>query len=241
MHILLLMLTLVGDCLHGRLPVQARESSASSTPRVWMKSAMVERELGEVEQERALLEEGLKRFPTFHKLWLMLGQLEERQGRVDAARAAYTSGTKRCPDSIPLWRSLAALEEKAGNTGKVRAVLEQARFKNPKQDTLWLAAVRAEQRAGNAKAAEVLLAKGMQDCPKSGILWAEAIAMAPRPARKAKAADAVKACGNQNPAVLVAGARQFAADRKLDAARKWLTRAVTLEKDNGDYWAELYR
>lgn len=54
-----------------------------------------------------MLEEGLRRFPTFPKLWLMLGQLEERLGRLDAARAAYMGGLKRCVSSVPLWRSAA--------------------------------------------------------------------------------------------------------------------------------------
>ena len=40
-------------------------------------------------QERALLEEGVRRFPTFEKHYLMLGQLEEREGRTEAARSAY--------------------------------------------------------------------------------------------------------------------------------------------------------
>lgn len=40
-------------------------------------------------QERSLLEEGIKRFPTFEKFYLMLGQLEERVGRADAARVVY--------------------------------------------------------------------------------------------------------------------------------------------------------
>ncbi len=53
----------------GRLPARprgrrallakARENeAASSYPRVWMKSALVERELGDVAKERALLEVG---------------------------------------------------------------------------------------------------------------------------------------------------------------------------------------
>lgn len=72
----------------------------------------------------------------------------------------------------------------------------QARHRNPKTPELWLAAIRTEQRAGSTKAAEALLAKGLQDCPASGLLWGEAIAMAPRPQRRSKAADAMKRCDN---------------------------------------------
>lgn len=49
-----------------------------------------------MEEERRLLEEGLRLFPAFDKLWLMLGQLEERAGRLPAARTAYQSGLRRC-------------------------------------------------------------------------------------------------------------------------------------------------
>lgn len=65
---------------------KARASDSSSTQRVWMKSAIVERELGDALAEARVLKEGLAKFPYFDKLWLMLGQLEERQGKLDAAR-----------------------------------------------------------------------------------------------------------------------------------------------------------
>ena len=52
-----------------------REHAAASTPRVWMKSALVERELGDPVAERQVLLEAMERFPDFDKLHLMLGQL----------------------------------------------------------------------------------------------------------------------------------------------------------------------
>ena len=57
------------------LLAKARDHPAASTPRVWMKSAVVERELGDPVAERRLLLEGLSKFPDFDKLHLMLGQL----------------------------------------------------------------------------------------------------------------------------------------------------------------------
>lgn len=65
---------------------KARASDSSSTQRVWMKSAIVERELGDAQAEARVLQEGITKFPYFDKLWLMLGQLEERRGASDAAR-----------------------------------------------------------------------------------------------------------------------------------------------------------
>ena len=40
-------------------------------------------------QERALLDEGIRRFPSYAKFYLMLGQLEEKGGHTEAARAVY--------------------------------------------------------------------------------------------------------------------------------------------------------
>ncbi|GFS41109.1 pre-mRNA splicing factor-like protein [Actinidia rufa] len=190
----------------------AKARERGGTERVWMKSAIVERELGNTDEERRLLDEGLKRFPSFFKLWLMLGQLEERLGYVEKAKEVYESGLKHCPNCVTLWLSLANLEEKMNGLSKARAVLTMARKKNPQNPELWLAAVRAESRHGYKKEADILMAKALQECPNSGILWAASIEMVPRPQRKTK-----------------------------NKARNWLNRAVTLAPDIGDFWALYYK
>ncbi|GKU90928.1 hypothetical protein SLEP1_g4869 [Rubroshorea leprosula] len=218
----------------------AKARERGGTERVWMKSAIVERELGNTEEERRLLDEGLKQFPAFFKLWLMLGQLEERLGKLEKAKEVYESGLKHCPSCIPLWLSLANLEEKMNGIAKARAVLTLARKKNPQQPELWLAAVRAESRHGYKKESDILMAKALQECPNSGVLWAAAIEMVPRPQRKTKSADALKKC-DQDPHVIAAVAKLFWHDRKVDKARSWLHRAVTLAPDIGDFWALYYK
>jgi pre-mRNA-processing factor 6 len=109
------------------LLAKAREKGGASE-RVWMKSAVVEREAGDVAAERKLLSEGLDAHPKSWKMWMMLGQLEEKEGDVDAARVSYAKGTRRCPDAIPLWCAAAALEASANAPAKARAVLEQGAF-----------------------------------------------------------------------------------------------------------------
>lgn len=218
----------------------AKARERGGTERVWMKSAIVERELGNTEEERRLLDEGLKRFPSFFKLWLMLGQLEARLGQLEKAKEAYESGLKHCPSCIPLWLSLANLEEKMNGLSKARAVLTMARKKNPQNPELWLAAVRAESRHANKKEADILMAKALQECPNSGILWAASIEMVPRPQRKSKSMDALKKC-DHDPHVISAVAKLFWHDRKVDKARTWLNRAVTLAPDIGDFWALYYK
>ncbi|XP_010522629.1 PREDICTED: protein STABILIZED1 [Tarenaya hassleriana] len=218
----------------------AKARERGGTERVWMKSAIVERELGNVEEERRLLDEALKRFPAFFKLWLMVGQLEERLGHLEQAKKAYESGLKSCPNCIPLWLSLAKLEEKVNGLNKARATLTMARKKNPQTAELWLAAIRVELRHGNKKEAEHLMSKALQECPNSGILWAADIEMAPRPRRKMKSIDAMKKC-DHDPHVIAAVAKLFWQDMKVDKARSWLKRAVTLAPDVGDFWALYYK
>ncbi|KAL9380019.1 hypothetical protein Peur_028501 [Populus x canadensis] len=219
----------------------AKARERGGTERVWMKSAIVERELGNIEEERKLLDEGLQRFPSFFKLWLMLGQLEERLGNLDKAKEIYEAGLKSCPSHVPLWLSLANLEEKTNGLSKARAVLTMARKKNPKNPELWLAAIRAESRHGNNKEADNLMAKALQECPTSGILWAASIEMAPRAQHKSKSADAIKKCSPHDPHVTTAVAKLFWRERKVDKARSWLNRAVTLAPDIGDFWAYYYK
>ena len=217
----------------------AKARERGGTERVWMKSAIVERELGNTAEERRLLEEGLKLFPSFFKLWLMLGQMEERLDRLQQAKEAYESGLKHCPNSIPLWLSLSTLEERLNGLSKARAVLNLARKKNPQSPELWLAAIRAESRHGLKKEADSLMAKALQECPTSGILWAASIEMVPRPQRKTKSMDALKRC-DHDPHVIAAVAKLFWNDRKVEKARNWLNRAVTLAPDVGDFWVMYY-
>ncbi|KNA11512.1 hypothetical protein SOVF_134540 [Spinacia oleracea] len=220
------------------LLAKARERGGSE--RVWMKSAIAERELGNVAEEKRLLDEGLQHFPSFFKLWLMLGQLHERLGEHAKAKEAYASGQKNCPQCIPLWLSLAKLEEKMFGLNKARAILTMARKRNPQNPELWLAAVRAELRHGNKKEADNMLAKALQECPNSGILWAAQIETVPRPQRKTKSSDALTKC-DKDPHVIAAVAKLFWHDRKVDKARSWFNRAVTLAPDIGDFWALYYK
>ncbi|KAK4484434.1 hypothetical protein RD792_007015 [Penstemon davidsonii] len=218
----------------------AKARERGGTERVWMKSAIVERELGNTTEERRLLDEGLKLFPSFFKLWLMLGQLEERLGNLVKAKEKYELGLKHCSSCTPLWLSLAHLEEKVNGLSKARAVLTMARKKNPHNPELWLAAVRAEARHGYKKEADILMAKALQECPTSGILWAASIDMVPRPQQKTNSRDAYKRCGD-DPYVLTAVGKIFWHDRKVDKARSWFNRAVTLSPDIGDFWALYYK
>ncbi|KAJ3333929.1 Pre-mRNA-processing factor 6 [Blyttiomyces sp. JEL0837] len=208
----------------------------ADTDRVWMKSAMLERQLGHYAESLTLLEEALRKFPTFAKLWMIKGQIEESQGNVAAARDTFAKGLKAVPKSITLWILAARLEEKAGSLTKARALLEKSRMLNPKEQELWLEAIRIEARNGNPAVSKALIAKALQECPTSGAIWSEAILTEPRPQRKARSMDALKKCEN-DPLVLVTVARLFWAERKIEKARNWFSRAVKVNADLGDSWA----
>ena len=214
----------------------ARARSSAPSARVWLKSAALEREAGDAAAEAALLAEGTTRFPTAPKLWMMYGQLREREGDRARAREIYGAGLRACPTSMPLWRLAARVDEALGGAVRARSTLEAARHKLPQSAELWIESVRLERRHGGDKVADALLARALQECPSAGALWAEAIATAPRPAQKRTSIDALQRCDN-DPAVVLAVARLFAADRKLDKARKWFDRATTLDADAGDAWA----
>lgn len=204
---------------------KARENAP--TERVWMKSALLERECKNTDAEQELLVTGVKRFPSFHKLYLMLGQLYERQQRLREARDAYTDGLKNCEKCVPLWLSLSHLDEQVHGLSRARAVLEKARYKNPKSQELWSEAIRLEVRKGDMRNAQSVLAKALQDCPKSGLLWAETIDLANAPLKNAKSLEALKRC-DQDPYVMLAVARLFWMNRQVDKASMWFKRYATL-------------
>ncbi|KAI8619066.1 PRP1 splicing factor, N-terminal-domain-containing protein [Chytriomyces sp. MP71] len=212
----------------------------ADTDRVWMKSAMLERQLGNLPAAMALLEEAIKKFPSFGKLWMIKSQIEEMQdnpaGARDTLAKALKAVPKSSPSSITLWILASRLEERAGHLTKARALLEKARLLNPREPELWCEAVRVESRAGNQAIAEALTSKALQECPSSGLLWSEAILTESRPQRKARSRDALMKCEN-DPMVLVTVARLFWVERKPEKARNWFARAVKANPDLGDSWA----
>jgi len=218
-----------------------RNARASvDTQKIWKKSITLERQLGNPDMERQLLTEALKKFPDYDKLWILLGQHHERLNNLQGAREAYTQGTKHCDNSTELWILYAQLEERNASLAIARSVLEKGRIKTPQNAELWLEAIRIEQRNKNHTTANALMAKGLQDCPASGKLWAKAIEMEPHRQKKAKSVDALKKC-DSDPHVMLAVAKLFWMDGKLEKARSWFNRTITLDADFGDAWATFYK
>jgi pre-mRNA-processing factor 6 len=213
-----------------------------STRRIWKKSIALERQLGDSvkdNQEEELLAEALTKFPDYHKLWQLQGELFVKKGETEKAREAYKTGTRNCPNATKLWILYAQLEDKTASLAVARSVMEKARQKNPSNPDLWLEAIRMETRNKMDKEASTLIARALQDCPTSGKLWALAIDMEPPRHKKAKSVDALKKC-DSDAYVMLAVAKLFASERKIEKGRSWFNRTVTLQADLGDAWAHYY-
>ncbi|KAK8084844.1 PRP1 splicing factor [Apiospora hydei] len=206
---------------------QARQEAP--TDRVWMKSAAFERTLGDNDAALDLVSQALDQFPAFPKLWMIKGQIYEDIGKPLQAREAYGTGVKACPSSA--------------SSPKARSVLDRARLAVPKNPELWCESVRIERRAGNTKQAEALMERALRDVPKpaQGALWSEKIwHLTQRPQRKARGLEAIKEVDN-DPTLLVAVARIFWGERKLDKAQNWFEKALVRDADLGDSWAWYYK
>ncbi|KAI0812157.1 PRP1 splicing factor [Xylaria sp. FL0064] len=220
---------------------QARQEAP--TDRVWMKSVVFERQLGNLDEALDLVQQALNLFPSYPKLWMMKGAIYENLGKKPQAREAYATGVKAVPSSIPLWLLYARLEESLGLLPKARSVLDRARLAVPKSPELWCESVRLELRAGDTKQAESLMERARRDVPKNkqGLLWAEKIWHLTEPKqRKPRAVEAVKEAEN-DPVLLVAVARIFWGERRLDKAQNWFERALVRDSDLGDSWAWYYK
>lgn len=76
----------------------------------------------------------------------------------------------------------------------------------------------------------------LQALPSSGLLHSYSVWLEPRPTRKTRSVDALKKTNNA-PSVIVTVARLFWAERKIEKARDWFSRAVAADPDYGDAWA----
>ncbi|PWA61392.1 pre-mRNA splicing factor [Artemisia annua] len=88
----------------------------------WMKSAIVERELSNSEEERRLLDEGLRLFHSLFKLWL-----EERQGRLPKVKR----------DVGYFWSILYKFELQFGTEHQQNEVLLKCAAAEPKYGEKW--------------------------------------------------------------------------------------------------------
>mmetsp|Transcript_12140 Transcript_12140/g.13836 ORF Transcript_12140/g.13836 Transcript_12140/m.13836 type:complete len:226 (+) Transcript_12140:1116-1793(+) len=174
-----------------QLLIKGRQKCDSN--RIWMQSAQLEREVGNSDQARKIIETAIEKYPTFYKLYLIAATLKIEEGDNEGTRKIYEEATKQCKPNPHLWICYARMEQSLENYSKARTLLQKGRIKLPKNDLLWLETIWLEIRAENLKIATHLCSKALQICPDSGRLWSLAIELEPAQQRKAKSSLAYKA------------------------------------------------
>lgn len=217
----------------------ARESAA--TDRIFMKSAVLERQLGNFEAALDICNQALQNWPQSWKLHAVKGQIYEQLSKLKEAQEAFNIGTRAAPKSPILYILLSRIQEKQGAIVKARSTLDRGRQQNPKTPELLCEAVRLERRQQNTAAAQKVMAIALQECPNSGLLWAEKIMhLEARTQRKPRALEAIKKV-EKDAQLFVVVARIFWSERRLDKAATWFTKAVVLDPDYGDGWIWYYK
>lgn len=175
---------------------------------LWVSAARLEERAGNPAKARALLEQARLKNPKTPALWLAAVRAEMRGGNQKAGEALMAKALQDCPDSGELWAetiNMAPRPQRKSRSGVGRC------------------------RAGHGKGViDRQLPAGMpeqcthaQPC-QPALAHHHACPPLPLPA-----VDALKKC-NDDPHVVAAVAGLFWSDRKVDKARSWLNRAVTL-------------
>jgi pre-mRNA-processing factor 6 len=213
----------------------------TSSDRIYLKSAVLERQLENFQDAIDLCNEALQHFPGSWKLHALKGQIYEQLSKLKEAQEALSVGTRAAPKAPVLYVLLSRLLEKQGALVKARSALERGRTQIPKNPEIWCESVRLERRAGNIPSANKLMAIALQEAPSSGMLWAEKIMhLEARTHRKQRALEAIKKVEN-DPQLFVVVGRIFWAERRLEKADTWFTKAVVLDSDFGDAWVWFYK
>ncbi|KAJ4375276.1 U4/U6 x U5 tri-snRNP complex subunit Prp1 [Neocucurbitaria cava] len=217
----------------------ARESAA--TDRIFMKSAVLERQLENFESAIDICNQALQNWPGSWKLHAIKGQIYEQLSKLKEAQEAFSVGTRAAPKSPTLFILLSRIQEKQGAIVKARSTLDRGRQQNPKNPELLCEAVRLERRQNNIPAAQKIMATALQECPTSGLIWAERIMhLEARTQRKPRALEAIKKM-EKDARLFIVVARIFWSERRLDKASTWFTKAIVLDPDYGDGWVWFYK
>ncbi|KAF2495352.1 hypothetical protein BU16DRAFT_572727 [Lophium mytilinum] len=220
----------------------AHARGVATTARSWIRSIVLERNLGNFDQALNLTNEALNSFPGAWKLHAIKGQIYESMAKLPQAEQSYAQGTRVCPKSATLFLLLSRILERQGHVVKARSALDRGKLANPKNEILLCESVRLERRAGNIPAANKAMAAALQETGgRSGLLWAERIMhLEARTQRKPRALEAIKKVDN-DPILFVVVARIFWGERRLEKAATWFEKALVLDSDYGDAWAWYYK
>jgi pre-mRNA-processing factor 6 len=182
-----------GESERARVLLQ-RARDRAPTERVYMKSALLERELGHPKAALSLLDEGIGKYPKFAKLYMMGGQIysndfpNKMKTHLEKARKVYQEGIEQCPDNVILWILASRLEEQAhtflsvvdnNNNNNVNNNHDENNSNNNSNNNSSNSKTAggitvASAGAGVTKARSLLELARLKN-PKNDVLWLEAI------------------------------------------------------------------
>lgn len=84
-----------------QLLIKGRQKCDSN--RIWMQSAQIEREVGNPDQARKILDTAIEKYPGFYKLYLIQATLRVDEGEYEAARKIYETSVTACKPVPQLW------------------------------------------------------------------------------------------------------------------------------------------
>lgn len=211
-----------------------REARDSSEPDedVWLKSIVLERNMGNSQEALSMTMQAISLFPQNHKLHIIRSQLLESVADLSAATEALNMAIKAFPqcDTLYVLASRMEMRKSPPNTVRARSVLETGRSKNTQSAALWLKSVEFECESQNLSGAKTLLAKALQECPTDGQLLSMLIRLEARPTRHFRAVDVLKKA-ESDPFVNFEMAKVFWADQKVEKALLWFDRAISFNKE----------
>lgn len=176
-----------GETERARLILaRARDTPATSTPRMWMYSAKLERDSGKAAEERAILTQASDWVGVGWGdcVWWVIGWWGEcvwggRRGpsaffplhHTLLQLCFYIQAVDRFPDFWKLWLMAAQLEEREGQTDAARKTYARAVLACPKSVGVWRAYAAFEARGGAFPKARAILDMARLRVPKDAGLW----------------------------------------------------------------------
>jgi pre-mRNA-processing factor 6 len=234
------------DVNGGRNLFERARSACPDSGRIWMKSAQLERGIGNHEKAIALIESAVaqlspKHCENYFKFFLIVGQIYLETGNTVQAREWSTRACDSCPAKAAVWILAADVAVAENDLSRARSILERGRIRLPSEESLWWKGYLVEELAartgGSSAGIKVFMSRAIQACPNSGLLWSLAIDREPVSTRHPKCLDGLKRCEN-DPLVLDAVARFFWVEKlQIDKARKWFQSAVQFGSEYGQIWA----
>jgi pre-mRNA-processing factor 6 len=149
-------------------------SSLPGNEQIWLAAVKLEKENGEFELARGVLERARANAGT-ERVWMKSALLERDLGHTEAERSLLQTAVTKYPKFDKLYLMLGQLEERARDYKKAQdTFLEGVKHCNS-SIPLWISLARVEERLTSISRARAILEKAMLKNPMNPLLWLESI------------------------------------------------------------------